>query len=61
MDMNKRRLMIIVVVVFVIVLSFFAGRYSVGKTYRGVDDINTGMPVHPNDDRAGIPPDSLHH
>jgi hypothetical protein len=59
MDSNKRRLTVIIVVIFIIVLSFFAGRYSVHKPYMGSEDINSGMP--PPSDRAGIPPDSLHH
>lgn len=52
--------MVIIVVIFIIILSFFAGRYSAHRPYRGVDDVNTGMPTSP-DHREGIPPDSLHH
>ena len=60
MDRNKRRLVVVIVVIFIIVLSFFAGRYSVRKPYRGIDDVNNGMPISP-DHSEGIPPDSLHH
>jgi hypothetical protein len=52
--------MVIIVVIFIIVLSFFAGRYSVRKPYREIDDVNNGMPISP-DHSEGIPPDSLHH
>jgi len=51
--------MIIIVVVFVVILSFFAGRYSRGKVYTGTQDTNTGTTS--SKDRAGIPPDSLPH
>lgn len=52
--------MVIIVVIFIIVLSFFAGRYSVRKPYMRTDDVNSGAPITP-DHSEGIPPDSLHH
>jgi hypothetical protein len=60
MDRNKRRLMVIIVLIFIVILSFFAGRYSVRRPYMGTEEINTAMPGSP-DHREGIPPDSLHH
>ena len=56
---NKRRVMVLMVVVLVIVLSFFAGRYSINtKTYIQPSNQTTGQT---GSDRAGIPPDSLPH
>ena len=59
MDRNKRRVMVIIVVIFVVILSFFAGRYSVGMNKPYVRDVNTTAPT--SDERIGVPPDSLHH
>ncbi|HVU53664.1 MAG TPA: hypothetical protein VHD83_01355 [Puia sp.] len=59
MDSNRRRVMIVIVVVFVAILSFFAGKYSRGRIYTGTQDTNTGTTG--SEDRAGVPPDSLHH
>ena len=56
---NRRRVMVLMVVVFVVVLSFFAGRFSGSdrKTYIQLE--NPAAAQHPGSDRAGIPPDSL--
>lgn len=53
---NRRRYVMLIVIIFVIVLSFFAGKWYNHKTY-----INPETPAatQPGSDRAGIPPDSL--
>lgn len=56
---NRRRLVVLIVVIFVIVLSFFAGRFSWHKPYPKQDATSTQAPDPSG--REGVPPDSLHH
>ena len=53
----------LIVVLFVVVLSFFAGKwYSRRNSVMIRETPAQGTsPQAPTDDRAGIPPDSLHH
>jgi hypothetical protein len=55
---NRRRYVMLIVIVFVVVLSFFAGRWYNHKTY--ISPENPGA-IGPGSDRKGIPPDSLPH
>jgi hypothetical protein len=49
----------LIVIVFVIVVSFFAGKWYGHKTYITPD--NSGAAMQPGTERTGIPPDSLPH
>lgn len=57
---NRRRVMVLIVVVFVVVLSFFAGRYF-GNKPAYIQPGNPAVQQYPGSDKVGIPPDSLSH
>jgi hypothetical protein len=48
----------LIVIIFVIVLSFFAGKWYNHKTYMSPE---APAATQPGSDRSGIPPDSLAH
>jgi hypothetical protein len=52
---NRRRVMVLVVVVFVVVLSFFAGRYF-GNKPNYIQPGDPAVKQYPGSDRVGIPP-----
>jgi hypothetical protein len=52
---NRRRVMVLIVVIFVVVLSFFAGRYF-GNKPSYIQPGNPAARQYPGSDRVGIPP-----
>jgi hypothetical protein len=56
---NRKRYIMLFVIVFVVVISFFAGKWYGHKTNLSPD--NSGAAMQPGSDRVGIPPDSLPH
>jgi hypothetical protein len=55
---NRRRYVMLIVIIFVVVLSFFAGKWYSRRSY--ISPENPGA-VTPGSDRKGVPPDSLAH
>ena len=54
----------LIVVIFVIVVSFFAGKWYGGKRNTYISEPvppASSLPAQNGEDRAGVPPDSLGH
>ena len=61
---NRRRYVMLIVVIFVIVMSFFAGKWYGDRRRSKVPEPVSPAATSPapnGEDRAGVPPDSLSH
>jgi hypothetical protein len=61
---NRRRYVTLIVVIFVIVMSFFAGKWYGDRNRSKVPEPVSPAATAPaanGEDRAGVPPDSLGH
>jgi hypothetical protein len=59
---NRRRYVMLIVVIFIIVMSFFAGKWYGRQRRTYIQEpvpSGTTPPAKNGEDRAGVPPDSL--